>query len=278
MADQIRITSISNQIIKEVRSLRNKKGRISAQSILLEGYRLVKEAVDSGAEIRYFIVSDSFLTKEEFFLPQVSNIRVVQVPDELFGRISETQTPQGIIAVAKVPIYNQKDIIKNASQVIVLENLQDPGNLGTIIRSADACGFDAVLLSKESADPYNPKVIRSTMGSIFHIPVIIVEDIYQVLDDLKARKVFLAAAHTRDALPCWNADMSGNVAIIIGNEGNGLSDMIIEKADRTIMIPMTGRAESLNASAAASMLIYECMRQRVKTKFAKVLEKYYSLI
>ncbi|MGI6123043.1 MAG: TrmH family RNA methyltransferase, partial [Acetivibrionales bacterium] len=132
MADQIRITSISNQIIKEVRSLRNKKGRISAQSILLEGYRLVKEAVDSGAEIRYFIVSDSFLKKEEFFLPQVSNIRVVQVPDELFGRISETQTPQGIIAVAKVPIYNQKDIIKNASQVIVLENLQDPGNLGTI--------------------------------------------------------------------------------------------------------------------------------------------------
>ncbi|NLL67320.1 MAG: RNA methyltransferase [Clostridiaceae bacterium] len=266
MADQIRITSISNQIIKEVRSLRNKKGRISAQSILLEGYRLVKEAVDSGAEIRYFIVSDSFLAKEEFFLSQVSNIRVVQVPDELFGRISETQTPQGIIAVAKVPIYNQKDIIKNASQVIVLENLQDPGNLGTIIRSADACGFDAVLLSKESADPYNPKVIRSTMGSIFHIPVIIVEDIYQVLDDLKARKVFLAAAHTRDALPCWNADMSGNVAIIIGNEGNGLSDMIIEKADRTIMIPMTGRAESLNASAAASMLIYECMRQRVKNK------------
>lgn len=266
MANRIKITSTSNQIIKEVRSLRNKKGRITAQAMLLEGCRLVKDAVDSGAEIRYFVVSDSFCGKEGLFLSQVSNIKTIQVSDVLFSRINETQSPQGIIAVAEFPIYDQNEIINSVKRVIALENLQDPGNLGTIIRSADACGFDAVILSKDSADPYNSKVIRSTMGSLFHIPVILTDDIYKALEELKLRNIFLVAAHTRDASPCWQADMSGNLVIIIGNEGNGLSDKIIELADMTVMIPMLGNAESLNASAAASMLIYECMRQREKNK------------
>ncbi len=262
MADWITITSMSNPIIKEVRSLSNKKGRIAAQAILLEGYRLVRDALDSGAEIRYFIISDSFFQKDELLLSDMSNIKVVQVPDEVFSRISETQSPQGIMAVAELPVCDKKDIINRVKRVIVLENLQDPGNLGTIIRSADACGFDAVILSKDSADPYNPKVIRSTMGSLFHIPVIITEDFNGLLNELRSKGMLLIAAHTRDSLPCWQADMSGELAIIIGNEGNGLSDNILELADMTVMIPMTGKAESLNASAAASMLIYECMRQR----------------
>lgn len=267
MADEIIITSISNPIIKEVRSLSNKKGRIVAQAILLEGYRLVKDAVDSGAEIRYYIIADSFFQKAELFLSDVPNIKVVQVSDALFYRISETQSPQGIMAVAELPVYDKKDVINGVKQVIVLENLQDPGNLGTIIRSADACGFDAVILSKDSADPYNPKVIRSTMGSLFHIPIIIEEDFDGVLNELRSRNIRLVAAHTRDALSCWKADLAGDVAIIIGNEGNGLSEHILELADMTVMIPMKGKAESLNASAAASMLIYECMRQREKNKF-----------
>ena len=266
MADRIKITSMSNQIIKEVRSLSNKKGRMTAQAILLEGYRLVKDALGSGAEIRYLIISDSFFQKEELFLSQMSNIKSVQVPDELFSRISETDSPQGILAVAEKPVYNKYDIISKIKRVIALENLQDPGNLGTIIRSADACGFDAILLSKNSADPYSPKVIRSTMGSIFHIPVIIEENFIEALDELKSKDIPLVAAHTRDALPCWDTDMSGDVAIIIGNEGNGLSDEVLEFADMTVMIPMPGKAESINASAAASMLIYECMRQRERNK------------
>ncbi|NLB77625.1 MAG: RNA methyltransferase, partial [Clostridiaceae bacterium] len=185
MADESIITSISNPIIKEVRSLSNKKGRITTQAILLEGYRLVKDAVDSGAEIRYYIIADSFLLKAELFLSDVPNIKVVQVSDALFHRISETQSPQGIMAVAELPVYDKKDVISSVKQVIVLENLQDPGNLGTIIRSADACGFDAVILSKDSADPYNPKVIRSTMGSLFHIPIIIEEDFDGFLNELR---------------------------------------------------------------------------------------------
>lgn len=262
MADKIRITSMSNQIIKEVRSLSNKKGRRTAQAILLEGFRLVKDALDSGAGVRYLIISDSFSQKEELFLSQRTNIKLLQVPDELFSRISEINSPQGILAVAEKPVYDKKEIISRVKRVIALEDIQDPGNLGTIIRSADACGFDAVLLSKDSVDPYNPKVIRSTMGSLFHIPVIIEENFYQALYELKSKNMLLAAADIKNALPCWQADMSENVAIIIGNEGKGLSEKIIELVDITIMIPMPGKAESLNASAAASILIYECMRQK----------------
>jgi len=261
---------MSNHIIKEVKSLSNKKGRMKAQAISLEGWRLVKDALDWGAKIRYFIVSDSFLQKEGLFLSKMSNIKTVQVPDELFSRISETESPQGILAVAEMPVYNKNEIIKSIDRVIVLENIQDPGNLGTIIRSADACGFDAVLLSKDSVDPYNPKVIRSTMGSLFHIPVMVEENFSEALDELKSNNFLVAAAHTRDSLPCWQADLSGKVAIIIGNEGNGLSDKVLELADITVMIPMPGKAESLNASAAASILIYECMRQRRKSEGNKI--------
>jgi TrmH family RNA methyltransferase len=117
-------------------------------------------------------------------------------------------------------------------------------------------------LSKDCADPFNSKTIRSTMGSVFHIPVIVAEDFYRVLSELKANNILLAAAHTREALPCWQADLKGDVAVIIGNEGNGITDKIIELSDLTVMIPMDGNAESLNAAAAASILIYECLRQK----------------
>jgi TrmH family RNA methyltransferase len=266
VADIIRITSMSNRIIKEARSLGNKKGRKISQAILLEGYRLVRDALDSGAEIRYFIISDNFFQKEELFLSQIPNIKKVQVPDELFSRISETESPQGVLAVAEKPVYDKKYIISSIKRAIALENIQDPGNLGTIIRSADACGFDAVFLSKDSVDPYNNKVIRSTMGSLFHIPVIVVENFIETLQKLKSNNILIAAAHVRDAVPCWQADMSGKLAVIIGNEGNGISDEVLDIADITVMIPMSGKAESLNASAAASILIYECMRQMERNK------------
>lgn len=273
MIKPFRITSASNQIIKEVRSLHDKKGRVNAKAFILEGTRLVKDAVEAGAKIRYLIISDSFFEKDGYLFEQMPNIKAVQIPDELFNRIGETQSPQGIMAVAEFPVYNQCDILKRVERVIALENLQDPGNLGTIIRTADACGFDAVILSKDSVDPYNPKVIRSTMGSFFHLPVLVVEDFYETLERLKDMGVLLAAAHTRMSLPCWDAKLSKSIAIIIGNEGKGLSEKALELSNISIMIPMAGRAESLNASAAASILMYEAMRQREGTNFAKVLEK-----
>jgi TrmH family RNA methyltransferase len=256
------ITSPSNRIIKEVRSLHDKKGRQSIKAMLLEGSRLVSDAAGSGAKIRYFVASDSFYNKSKSFFSCYPDAKVVCVPDSLFERIGETRTPQGVMAVADIPHYDMHGFLIKAHRIIALENVQDPGNIGTIIRSADACGFDAVLLSRDCADPYNSKTVRSTMGSLFHIPVIVAEDFYGTLMELKAKNILLAAAHTRDALPCWQAELKGNVAVIIGNEGNGITEKILEISDITIMIPMEGRAESLNASAAASILMYECMRQK----------------
>lgn len=262
----IRITSSSNQLMKEIRSLQDKKGRQSSKAVLLEGVRLVVDAYGSGAVIRYFIVSDSFLEKAEPILADFSHPKVIQVPDDLFTRIGETRSPQGLMAVADMPVYNPHDIYQDINRVIALENLQDPGNLGTIIRTADACGFDAVILSNDSVDPFNPKVVRSTMGSLFRLPVLVADDIYHSLDELKRKGLRIASAHIKNALPCWQADLSSNIAIVIGNEGNGLTERMLNMSDLTVMIPMAGRTESLNASAAASILLYESMRQNTKLK------------
>ncbi|NMA64848.1 MAG: RNA methyltransferase, partial [Clostridiaceae bacterium] len=157
--------------------------------------------------------------------------------------------------------YND-ELLAELKRIIVLENVQDPGNAGTIIRTADAFGFDAVIFSKDSVDPYNSKVIRSTMGSLFHIPVIISKDIYSTLEKMKDYGLTIIAAHPREAELCYEADISQNIAIVIGNEGSGLSEKILNIADKKIMTPMKGSAESLNASVAASILLYESMRQR----------------
>ncbi len=256
-----RITSASNPIIKELRSLADKKGRQKEKALLLEGVRLVTDAADFGAAIRYFVLSDGLLDKSEPFLARFPHHKIIVLPDELFERVSETQTPQGLIAVVELPLHDEVGVLSKVSRIIALEGLQDPGNVGTIIRTADACGFDAVLLSKDCVEPYNPKVVRSTMGSLFHLPVLVCEDIYSTLEELKKRNISILAAHPREAVPCWEADLSKRIALVIGNEGNGLSECMLELSDRKVMIPMAGRAESLNASIASAMLLYESMRQ-----------------
>ncbi len=260
--NHIRITSASNPIIKELRSLADKKGRLQEKALLLEGLRLVEDAADFGADIRYFVVSDNYLGRNESLLSRFPHHRVILLPDDLFRRVGGTENPQGIIAVVELPTHDQAGILSQVNRIIVLEGLQDPGNVGTIIRTADACGFDAILLSKDCVDPYNPKVIRSTMGSLFHLPVLICEDIYQTLEALKKRSIQIIAAHPREAMPCWEADLSKDIALVIGNEGNGLTECMLNLSDKKVMIPMCGRTESLNASTAAAMLLYEGMRQR----------------
>lgn len=259
--DFMRISSASNPLIKSLRLLHSKKGRQKENAVILEGSRLVTDAVKSNAKIKAYIVNESFAEKYSFLLKKFPEAKSYLLPDSLFKKISETDNPQGLIAVSEIPYYNEEKL-KELKRVIVLENIQDPGNAGTIIRSADAFGFDGVIFSKDSVDPYNSKVIRSTMGSLFHIPVIISDDVYTTLDKLKGYGLKILAAHPRDAELCYQTDLFDNIAIVIGNEGNGLSGRILEMADKKIMIPMKGNAESLNASVAASVLLYESMRQR----------------
>lgn len=262
MIDTVRITSASNPIIKEIRALMDKKGRQESGLFLIEGYRLVKDALDSGGSIKYLIASDGFINKSGNILSNFSYIKLINLTDGLFERLSDTQSPQGLMAVAEIPLYDVESILQTLKKVIVLENIQDPGNLGTIIRTADACGFNAIILSKNCVDPYNSKVVRSTMGSLFHFPVLSVEDIHHTVKKLKNNGLKIAAAHIRDAIPAWEADLSDSVAIVIGNEGNGLTDEMLQSSDFAVIIPMLGKAESLNASAAASILLYESMRQQ----------------
>lgn len=259
--DYIRITSASNPLIKLIRTLHTKKGRHKEQAIILEGSRLVTDAVKSGAKIQYFIISESFLSNNNNLPDGFPVAKVVLLPDDLFKKTCETDNPQGIMAIAKIPAQNEEGLISQTERIIILENIQDPGNAGTIVRTADAFGFDAVFFSKDSVDPFNSKVIRSTMGSLFHLPVIVCQDIYSTVERIKKRGIMIIAAHPRDAEYCYEADLSGKLAIVIGNEGNGLTERMMELSDKRVMIPMSGGAESLNASSAASILIYESMRQ-----------------
>ena len=183
--------------------------------------------------------------------------------DRIFEYVSDTKTPQGILCIVKQRRDRLEDIIKKENPLImVLENLQDPGNLGTIVRTAEGAGVSAVLMSAGTADLYNPKTIRSTMGSIYRIPCIVSTDLPGDIGKLKHAGVTVYAAHLKGTQSYSQADYRGGTAFLIGNEGNGLTDETAELADRYIRIPMCGQVESLNAAVASSILMYEVLRQR----------------
>jgi len=258
-----RITSASNRIIKQLRELADRKGRLRHNAFIIEGLKLVEEALACKVPIGYFLVADSMYPEFRSMMEGSKSVPVYIVPDDLFERVSTTETPQGILAVAPLIDSQDQSIADRGSRFVILERLQDPGNLGTIIRTADACGFDGVLLSPGCADPYNPKVVRSAMGSVFHIPILSCADIFDAIDKLKRRGIRIAAAHPRDSEIAWNLPLADNIAVVIGNEGSGLSQRMMDAVDIRVMIPMPGKAESLNAATAASMILYESMRQRM---------------
>ncbi|HOJ09677.1 MAG TPA: 23S rRNA (guanosine(2251)-2'-O)-methyltransferase RlmB [Clostridiales bacterium] len=267
------IKSENNPLIKEVKALKTKKYREQKKLYFIEGLKFVEEALLSGADITKIFISETLeingkisgikliTSKEE---PIEYDIYVV--PDNLFKGMSDTGTPQGILAVVKMRNYTMDDIIalKNNKDnlFVVLDSIQDPGNMGTIIRTADAADFTAIIVSKGCVDFYNPKVLRSTMGSIFHIPVVFCDNLADVLKYFRSQGIKTYAAHLNGTVSYFNVNMSNNAAIIIGNEANGISNETASLADIFIKIPMPGSAESLNASVAAGVLIYESVRQR----------------
>ena len=186
------------------------------------------------------------------------------VADSVFKNMSDTVTPQGILAIVKQKEYSLEDIINNGKDkvFIVLESIQDPGNLGTIVRTAEGAGVAGIIMNKETVDIYNSKVIRSTMGSVYRVPFMVTENLSETIEELKKNNVTVFAAHLKgDEYYAQNL-YEGSVAFLIGNEGNGLSDEIAKKADKYVKIPMDGMVESLNASVAAAVLMYEAKRQK----------------
>ena len=277
------ITSTSNTQIKELAKLQ-KKSRLRDEMgiFLVEGPRMVEEIPKERIERLY--ISESFERKNPAYIKELG-VSAEVLSDTVFSYVSDTKNPQGILAVVKRLEYTLEDVLGKSAlkcaeksgekeknpenhqirvpHVIVLDNLQDPGNLGTIFRTAEAAGATGILLSSDSVDVYNPKVIRSTMGAVFRMPFFYVKDLPAAVKSLSSQGIRTYAAHLNGKNVYDEEDYTEGCAFLIGNEGNGVSRLVKEKCDFTASIPMKGDIDSLNASVAAGVLAYEIVRQRM---------------
>lgn len=261
------ISSTTNKQVKYVNALVKKaKSRREEDLFVAEGIRMCSEIPKDRIHSLYISVS---FQKHPECAKLVQGVRHVEVvTDEVFKALSDTQTPQGILALVKQYHYTVDEAARTAHEtgvpahLMILERLQDPGNLGTIIRAGEGAGVTGILMDKDTADIYNPKVIRSTMGSVLRVPFVYVDDLKAALKSMKAKGIHLYAAHLKGQQSYDKVDCRGDIGFLIGNEGNGLSDEIADMADTYIRIPMAGCVESLNAAVAASVLMFETARQR----------------
>jgi TrmH family RNA methyltransferase len=244
---KILITSRTNEKVKQWRKLHTRKGRKQQQAFLIEGFHLIEEAWNSKQKIEQLIV-------EEFVvLPDWSEkVPVEIVSEEVFASLSQTKSPQGIAAI--LSIRENKEV--TGDYFILIDGIQDPGNLGTIIRTADAAGMDAVILGKGTVDLYNDKVVRATQGSLFHIPIY-EADLHDEVKRLKQQGVEIWATALDGASLYHEVERPNKVGLLLGNEGAGIQQRHIELADEKVKIPIYGKAESLNVSVAAGILMYK---------------------
>lgn len=254
------ITSTSNPQVKYLQQLA-KKARVRNEKdvFLVEGMKMFQEAPRE--KIQKVYVSKSLYEEKGQAFCEGLDMEILE--DRVFAAASDTKTPQGILCVIEQYHYQLSELLKEkAPHLLILENLQDPGNLGTIMRTAEGAGVDGVILSRTSVDLYNPKTIRSTMGSIYRMPFLYVERIEDILPELKKKNIRTYAAHLKGKNQYDEEDYRQGTAFFIGNEGNGLTEELSHQADTWIRIPMHGKLESLNAAVAASILMYEVCRQR----------------
>jgi len=261
------ITSSSNQIIKDAKSLHKKKERWIKRRFFIEGVRAVEESVYSKAKIEYIIYSDMIYNvkggRELLVEIELSGYKTYHVTDKLFLEITDTETPQGIFASVNFTLKNIGDVFSNdKNYFILLDKVQDPGNMGTIIRTADAFGANGIIITNGCVDVFNPKTIRSTMGSIFHIPLIYYNKTIDAINDLKSKGVEIMTTSLNSSVYCYEVDLNKDIALVIGNEASGVSEDVIKISDTLIKIPMEGEAESLNAAVASAVIMYEVLRQR----------------
>ena len=266
------ITSTSNQQMKNVSALLKKsKERKNAKSFVVEGPRMVVEAPVESMKAVY--VSESYENNAEnkSLLDELkakcekANAIYETVADNVFKSVSDTQTPQGIMAVVGMPAYELEELLAGEkTHLLILESIQDPGNLGTMVRTGEGAGITGVIMNKTTVDLFNPKTIRSTMGSIYRVPFLVTEDLEATMHTLQSKGITLYAAHLKGEHVYTQEDYTGGCGFLIGNEGNGLSDEIANLADTYIKIPMEGQVESLNAAISATLLMYEANRQRRK--------------
>jgi len=258
------ISSTANARVKNIVALQ-KKGKERRQQgvFVIEGRKLFEEVLrDAPQALQEIYVTETYLEMPAH-RKQLEGLGYETVSDSVMKAMAETMEPQGILATVRMPSYDKEALLKKEDGVwVALEDLRDPGNLGTILRTSEAAGVTGIILSGSSVDMYNPKVVRSTMGAIFRVPHFYVEDFLQEMEKFQKSGATLYAAHLSGTQYYDEPEYSGRTVILIGNEANGLSDAATEKADCLVKIPMEGKAESLNAAVATSLFVYEAYRKR----------------
>ena len=260
----ILIESENNKIVKYIKSLDTKKGRDKHNRFIIEGKKYVDSIPDEW-QVESYVISQSMNQKIDVN-EYSSRAQIYVLKDSIFNSVSDTVTPQGIFAICNKLEYHIGDIL-NKSQplfILMIEEIIDPGNLGTIIRTAESAGACGIIVSKNSVDIYNKKVLRSTAGAIFSIPVIENAVLADFCDMLKGKGIKIIATHLKGATYPYDMNLSEDCAIIVGNEARGISEEIIKNVNCTVKIPMIGDSDSLNVSVASGILIYEVVRQRLK--------------
>lgn len=264
------ISSSSNGKVRQIIQWQTKaKERKSAGVFLTEGFKMFAEAPEERLREVYLSQEAVGRTMEDAACAaKLERVGYETVTDEIFRKMSDTKTPQGVLCVVEQPVYTTEELLHaTAPLLMVLENLQDPGNLGTIIRTGEGAGITGVIMSRETVDIFNPKTIRATMGSVFRVPFLYVESLLETMRRLKQNGIHTYAAHLDGERYYDSFSFREPTAFLIGNEGNGLSRELAQSADDYLKIPMEGRVESLNAAVASSLLMYEAHRQRALKHF-----------
>lgn len=260
------IKSISNKHIKEGLEVRNRRVKHGHEAFLLESPQLIEMALASGSRIKKVFFTEAFSARADSqrLLAQLSghNIDLFEAPEYILEKLSSTASPQGIVAIASYSLHTPDKLpLKGKPLIVAVDGIQDPGNLGTIIRVSDAVGADAVFILPDTCDPFTPKVIRATAGSIFNIPLV-----YSAADELvnwlRKQKIGLIATALDADKTLYEAGLNRPLAFVFGNEARGVSEGLKNKADMQLKIPILGKAESLNVAVSAAICLYETVRQR----------------
>lgn len=258
------ITSKDNDTIKFLKKLKDKKYRDQENAYIIEGAKLIKEAIQENIKIKMVILCDGCSAENAIdsdLKYEIAKYECICVSEKIFLGLTNVVNPQGILAVVEKN-NSTNEIDYNDDLFLILDDLQDPGNMGTILRTADSINLKQIIVSKGSADVYNPKVVRSTMGAIFRIKVIESDDLSKTIKEMKKHKIKVAATSLQTDKSIYDINYE-KTAIVIGNEANGVSDKVLETVDEKIKIPMAGKTESLNASVATAIVLYEAVRQKI---------------
>lgn len=263
-----RIEGRHNPLLKQLRQAFSRAQRTADGDCAIEGLRMLEEAIRSGLRFRAVFFRESAQDRAERLLPQIgAHVETLLLPDKLFDASVPSETPQGVAALVRLKEFSLDDVLENErlplGPIMALVGLQDPGNLGTIIRSAEAFGSAGIILGEGTVSPLNAKAVRASAGSIFRLPVVAAAaGLEDVVTRLRTKSVRLIATSSHKGTPVDQADLTGPIAVFIGSEGSGLARGLVTQMDEVVAIPHTPQVESLNAGVAGSIILYEAARQR----------------